>query len=173
MQAIISTTSNWCLGTAEGVPWFDQEETHRFQSLTLGGTCVMGRKTYDLQLPWMKKCRKVVLSRQPMDLPDALVHGTITGIAKTYPDAWVVGGAMTFQAFMPYMRFIYLTKFPQTVQGAVWMPDIAWSLWTTGGKTLSCGRDMIVLERRPLARSQYRADSAATAARKREEAKSS
>ena len=173
MQMILCTTSSWCLGTPEGVPWFDAEEVKRFHSLTLGGTLVMGRKTYELDLPWMRRARKVVLSRQPLELPGATVFNTITEVARTCPDAWVVGGQMTFQAFLPHTRFIYLTRHPCAVQGTIGMPEIAWSLWSAAGKTVSHDREMTILVRKTLARTQSRADSGTAATKRKEEAKSS
>lgn len=172
MQAIVSTTSNWCLGDGATVPWFDAEESKRFRSLTLGGTIVMGRKTYEARLPWMRGARKVVLSRnRDLLLPDAMVMNTITEIVDSCPDGWVVGGPMTFSAFLPHVRYMFLTKFPIEAQGQHWLPDISWSLWLTRGQTGSYGRELMTLERRTLARTQTKQDASATTPKRKDEAK--
>lgn len=172
MQALISTTANWCLGHQGQIPWYDQEEQHRFRSLTIGATLVMGRKTFEADYPWMRGRRKIVLSRNLEYAPEgATVLNTIEEIAKAAPDAWVVGGGMGFQAFVPHINHLFLTKFPQSVHGDVWLPDISWSLWITQGKTQAYGRELLMLRRRPLARAQTSADSSPAPTKQRGHAK--
>lgn len=115
------------LGNHGALPWPNhQEDMRRFRQATMGGTLIMGRKTYESigkPLPWRQN---VVLSHNPDKIeglgPDVAVAkdmNSAMALAGKTP-VFVIGGAAVFGIAMPYATRILLTEMHGSFPGDVY-----------------------------------------------------
>lgn len=106
-------------------------DLQRFATLTIGGTVIMGRKTWDT-LPADKRPlphrRNIVATRVSMDefgdrFPGA--DGRFCGDWTAYPGAWVIGGGEIYRQALPYVDTIYLSVTTAAAENAtVFLPNV-------------------------------------------------
>jgi len=119
------------IGDAGGIPWHLPEDLARFKELTLGGTVVMGRRTWD-SLPErfrpLAGRQNVVITRQSQwaaegatvahSLDDALVT------AEAGP-VWVIGGGEVYRQAMPLAGRIEVTEVELEASGDTVAPEVS------------------------------------------------
>ncbi len=108
------------IGLANGeLPWGrEPEDLKRFRRLTIGKTCIVGRKTFDL-LPPLPGRELIVVSRQGRSLDSAI---------EEYPEAVVIGGADVLGQAWDRVRIAYVTRFrgerlPPPLETDVLLPE--------------------------------------------------
>ncbi|CAN5489934.1 dihydrofolate reductase [soil metagenome] len=110
------------IGDKGGMPWHVPEDLAHFKELTLGGTVVMGRKTWDALDPRFRPLpgrRNVVVTR---DL-DWSAEGA--EVAHDIPtDGWIIGGAELFAATIDHADRLEVTELDLAVGGDTWAPPI-------------------------------------------------
>lgn len=120
LTAVIAMTSNGVIGHEGGMPWKLRTDLRRFKNMTMGGTLIMGRRTYDSigrPLPGRKtivitrddswSAEGVVRARSPMDAV-AMARGTC---------GYVVGGAEIYRQLLPHCQYLNLTRVLARVEG--------------------------------------------------------
>jgi len=123
---IYARSLNGVIGHEGKMPWHIPEDLEVFKAKTKGSTVVMGRKTWD-SLPEAYKPlpdrKNIVVSTNSgallsQDLQPHLVVApdTIVELVKD-KDVWIIGGAETFQLFMPYVEEIHETVVQLNVEG--------------------------------------------------------
>jgi len=135
LVAIIACTPAGVIGLDGGMPWKLGSDLRRFKSLTMGGTLIMGRKTFDSIGKPLPGRESIVLSRSApapgMQIPhlpvphlpvphlhwaESLAH--VNSVAKSLArPAYVVGGAEIYKLFFPYCTEIWLTQVWSAVRG--------------------------------------------------------
>jgi dihydrofolate reductase len=113
------------LGNHGALPWpSHKEDMRRFRQATMGGTVIMGRKTYESLGTPLKWRQNVVLTRKP----DALRNPEVA-VAKDLPAAialagntpvFIIGGAAVYAAAMPFTNRILLTEMHGSFEGDVY-----------------------------------------------------
>jgi len=107
MKIIVAMTPSGVIGVDGGMPWHYPSDLRRFKRLTMGGTLIMGRRTWD-SLPGVLPGRRVlVLSRQRLD-SDVEVYGSVdTALLAAGSDqhggngeVWVCGGGEIYTAVL-------------------------------------------------------------------------
>jgi dihydrofolate reductase len=122
------------IGADGGLPWHLPEDLARFRALTIGGTVVMGRATWE-SLPAAVRPlpgrRNVVLSRRSGFLaPGGTVAGSLEeALAGATGDVWVIGGASVYRAALPYADVLVVTELDRAVEGDTAAPEIG-PRWT-------------------------------------------
>lgn len=117
------------IGFAGAIPWHLPEDMAMFRELTMGGTVVMGRATWD-SLPErfrpLPGRRNVVLTRQagwqaegatPAPSVDAVL-GAASG------EVWVIGGGQVYDAAMPFADRLVVTEIDESYEGDTFAPAI-------------------------------------------------
>lgn len=101
---------------------FVKSDLKRFRLLTLGGTVIMGRKTYE-SLPRRKPLSgrtSVIVSRTMTTAPKGFVlMNDIQAVIGRYmhdASAWVIGGSEIYGQLMPYCQYLYLTQVQKDYQ---------------------------------------------------------
>jgi len=124
LVAIVACTPSGVIGLNGGMPWKLGSDLRRFKTLTIGGTLVMGRKTYDSIGKPLPGRETVVLSRTPPpgDSAEHLhwgnsVDSVMQLIASLDRPAFIVGGAEIYEIFFPRCEEIWLTRVWSNVQG--------------------------------------------------------
>ena len=121
---IVAVDRNGAIGKGGKLPWHYSADMKFFKQTTIGNACVMGYTTWlTLKKPLPNRLN-IVLSRQAEIPPqDSLVVmrdvDSVLAMAKVLTtDLFVMGGAMVYEAFLPYVDKWIVTEVPLTVQGA-------------------------------------------------------
>lgn len=145
ITAIFATDSAGGMGANGSMPWPRlREDMRNFNAITRGNTVIMGRKTWDSDMPTPLPGRSnVVVTRRelPLDRISAVVSGEPAGIIamldrmtgpsiySALPPSWyVIGGADILRQWMPFCQRVVHTE----IQGA-WPCDTMFpqSEWLT------------------------------------------
>lgn len=129
MTGIVAMDGDCCIGRAGTIPWHHREDLRFFKRTTVGGTIVMGRKTWD-SLPRRPLPRRnnVVLTRT---VPPAPVEGAtacrLEELDEVLRDApapvFVIGGATVYDALWDRIETFLVTRVPDDVpDGDTWFP---------------------------------------------------
>lgn len=120
MIAVAAMAANRVIGAEGRMPWHLPEDLRWFKDLTMGGTLLMGRVTFESIGRPLPGRRTVVLSRRGgLAIPGVVVIGDL-GALRTVPpqgDVFVVGGEQIYRATLPYCRELYLTEIRREYPG--------------------------------------------------------
>lgn len=113
MKAIFAVNAADGFAVGSKLPWpHSTTDMKRFRQLTSGGTVVMGRGTWESDMPTPLPNRKnVVLSKTLVD-SRCTVCATIPELLEEVQhdsEVWVIGGAETLWALRPYITDIHLS----------------------------------------------------------------
>lgn len=125
MIAVAAMAANRVIGDRGRIPWHLPEDLRWFKELTMGGTLLMGRVTYDSIGKPLPGRETIVMSRQEgLSIPGARVIRDLSGLAAlpVQGEIFVVGGAEIYRVALPYSRDLYLTEVRGDAQGDRKMP---------------------------------------------------
>lgn len=124
ISLIYACDLNGAIGKDNTLPWHLPEDLKRFKGLTLGGTIVMGRKTYE-SLPSYPKGlpgrRNIVVSRTLKSTDDVEVVDSLDNFlrsVKSEETVWVIGGGEIYRSAIKYASSVYQTLIDTRVQDA-------------------------------------------------------
>ena len=150
MNAIVSVTSDWAIGNEGGLVVRTREDMRRFVRLTMGGTVLMGRTTFE-SFPSgpLKGRRNVVVTREReygrahegIECAHSLDEA-LRLVASDDPDSvWLIGGESLYRALLVCCDRCHVTRNRVSVTADACFPDRdadpAWELETVeeGGVT--------------------------------------
>lgn len=115
LTMVLAMADDGAIGKDGKVPWRIPEDLKHFKSSTLGHAIVMGRKTWDEVGKPLPGRRNLVVSRKPgLSLEGAEVFGSledaIAAARTTDDDPRIIGGAVIYEAAMPFATRILLTE---------------------------------------------------------------
>ena len=125
MIAVAAMATNRVIGADGKIPWHLPEDLRWFKELTMGGTLLMGRVTYDSIGRPLPGRKTIILSRQDgLQVPGVEVIRDLSQLrgAQTQGEVFVVGGAEVYRATLPFCRDLYLTEVRRDVDGDRRMP---------------------------------------------------
>lgn len=111
MRLIIACDPNGGIGINNQLPWksLDKDLT-RFKNLTLGGTIIMGRNTWNsLTLAPLPDRVNIVITKTRIHNDNVLVNET-TDIFDHFPDAWIIGGAQLVNSSWDKITEVHLSR---------------------------------------------------------------
>jgi dihydrofolate reductase len=123
------------IGNAGTIPWRLPEEQQIYKRLTMGGTVVMGRTTWE-SLPASVRPlpgrRNIVVTRRPSyDAPGAEVATSVEdALRRADGDVWVAGGAAIYEQALAHADRVVRTRIHLTVEGDTRAPVLGpeWTL---------------------------------------------
>ena len=127
MELVAAQSDNGVIGDGEKIPWQAKGEQALFKRITLGGTLIMGRKTYDSIGRPLPGRHTIVLSRNPAltllgcDLSPSLESALETA-QQLGRQIFIVGGAEVYREALPLCQGIHLTTVHTQAEGAVTFP---------------------------------------------------
>lgn len=159
---IVAVSPEGVIGLHGTIPWRHPGDLKRLKRVTMGGTVVMGRKTWDeVGRPLPGRRNVVITSGSPIEgaecfrsIPEALAAIGDAG------DVWFLGGARIYAEAMKHADVIDVTYVPDHVDHpeAVRFPPIPEADWEAG--PLLPHEDEPGLTRRVYARRRPRSDAA-------------
>src|SRR5271154_3909195 len=81
-HAIAAMSENRVIGNQGKIPWHIPEDFRWFKHKTMGGTLIMGRKTFESIGKPLPGRKTVVLTRQPMEVPGVKVYHDATTLIR-------------------------------------------------------------------------------------------
>jgi dihydrofolate reductase len=110
---IVAAADNGVIGKDGAIPWRIPEDMKRFKALTLGGTVVMGRKTWD-SLPAKNRPlpgrRNIVVTRDTSWRAPGAETAILEAALGGDRDIHVIGGAEIYCAALPRAQRLELTE---------------------------------------------------------------
>lgn len=137
MDAIVSVTRDWGIGRDGGLLVRNKADMRRFKELTMGGSVIMGRETFE-GLPGgpLTGRNNIVLTRNRDFTSEGIeVAGSIDEAlarAGAYGKrAWLIGGASLYRQFLDRCGMAYVTVHDIVLDADAYFPDLdeddAWS----------------------------------------------
>lgn len=131
MNAIVSVTADWGIGSAGRLPVRNRDDMRRFVALTRPGTVLMGRTTFEgFPHGALAGRRNVVLTtRADFRAPGVEVARSVAEalalVAADDPEhVWLIGGARTYEELVDACTRAYVTRNDVSVPVDAWFPDL-------------------------------------------------
>lgn len=137
---IVAMAENHCIGKDNRMPWHISDDLKRFKALTTGHPVIMGRKTFESILGYLKKPlpdrHNIIVSRSGFthDFPSAPVFNDIQSaithakrIASS--EVFIIGGAQIYSQAIDMVDILHLTKVHKTVDGDAFFPKFDMNDW--------------------------------------------
>ena len=108
LTMIFACDMNNAIGKNGDLPWRQSTDLQHFKQITLGGTIVMGRKTWE-SLPGKLPDREhLVMTRSNRDDVDTITYEEVLDISKEQ-EIFIIGGGEIYNLFLPHAEKIYRT----------------------------------------------------------------
>lgn len=146
---IVAMAENRCIGKDNQMPWHISEDLKRFKSLTTGHPVIMGRKTFESILGYLKKPlpnrTNIIISRSGYetdhdahvfkDIESAIFFGQKTAKELNKKEIFIIGGAQIYTQSLDLANRIHLTKIHKPVDGDAFFPEIDHEEWQETERT--------------------------------------
>lgn len=130
---VVAMAGNNAIGKDNQLLWHISEDLQFFKKLTLGGTVIMGRKTYESIGRPLPKRRNIVITRTESYLADGaeIVHSLeeALSIAESDEKVFIIGGGEIYRQAISFADMLYITKVDRTYDADTFFPDIEYSQW--------------------------------------------
>jgi dihydrofolate reductase len=130
---VAAVARNGVIGAQGSIPWHCPEDLRLFRTLTLGGTVIMGRRTYlSIGHPLAGR-RNIVVSSTLQETAGITVVRSFTAAVATALVAsapiYYCGGAQIYAQALDRADGIYLSRMNWDAEGDVFFPDIDPLIW--------------------------------------------
>ena len=129
-NAIAAMSENRIIGSQGKIPWHLPEDFRWFKQKTMGGTLVMGRKTFESIGKALPGRKTIILSRQAREsfsIPSYTLKTLFDDYAENHPEEsyWVCGGGEVYSQLLDHCAYLYLTVVKRPVEGDTFFPPQA------------------------------------------------
>ena len=126
--AIAAMSENRVIGNKGKIPWHIPEDFRWFKHKTMGGTLIMGRKTFESIGKPLPGRKTLILSRQSHEtfsLPSYTFKTLFDGYVANHigENYWVCGGGEIYRQLLDHCAYLYLTIIKKHVDGDVKFPE--------------------------------------------------
>lgn len=133
ISAVVAMAQNRVIGKNNQLPWRLPADLRYFKALTLGKPILMGRKTHEAIGRVLPGRRNIILTRnKAFQVSGAKVIYSFEEVLKGLKEEdelMLIGGAQLFQALLPEIQKIYLTKVHAIVEGDSYFPELNPTEW--------------------------------------------
>jgi dihydrofolate reductase len=130
---VAAMARNGVIGALGAIPWHCPEELRLFRTLTLGGTVIMGRRTYlSIGHPLAGRRNIVVSSTLPETTGITVVRSfaaAVTAALALSAPIFYCGGAQIYAQALGRADAIYLSRMHAEAAGDVFFPEIDPRIW--------------------------------------------
>ncbi len=123
---------NNALGCKNRMPWYLPADFAYFKKVTLGKPVIMGRKTYESIGKPLPGRKNIIITRDMDFRPEGCIAVNSIDGAKAYAaegEAFIIGGAEIYRAFLPLAHKLYITEIDQAFEADTYFPEINYSQW--------------------------------------------
>ena len=112
------------IGKDGDLPWKQSTDLQHFKRVTLGGTIVMGRKTWESLPGNLPGRRSIVMSRSQRDDIEVMSYDEVRLLSQEQ-DVYIIGGGEIYRLFIDDVKELHRTIIQTEVEGAdTFAPDI-------------------------------------------------
>jgi len=137
LSIIAAVSENNCIGIKNRLPWRIPEDLEYFKMVTRGHVCLMGSRTLDSIISYLKQPlpdrETAVLSNDPDYIAPAGVtkYGSLDEalLALQNKTVFVCGGASVYNATINLADKLYITRVHRMVDGDTFFPEINFEEW--------------------------------------------
>lgn len=135
---MVAYGANQGIGYRGGLPWRLPSDMRHFRELTIGGTVLMGRKTFeslpDAYRPLPGR-RNVIVSTHPDFRPNGVeVYASIeAGLAACDRDCFVIGGGSVYEQTLSLVQRVYATLVQGEPRSDTFFPELHPDEWRRSG----------------------------------------
>lgn len=130
---VAAVARNGVIGAQGSIPWHCPEELRLFRAITLGGTVIMGRRTYlSIGHPLAGRRNIVVSSTLPDTSGVTVVRSFAAAVTAALAAAvpiYYCGGAQIYAQAFARADAIYLSRMKWEAEGEVFFPEIDPRIW--------------------------------------------
>ena len=108
---------NGAIGKDGDLPWRQSTDLQHFKRVTLGGTIVMGRKTWDSLPGKLPGRRSIVMSRTPRDDVEVMGYEEVLSLSNQQ-DVFIIGGGEIYQLFIEDVNELHRTIIKVEIEDA-------------------------------------------------------
>ena len=117
LTMIFACDMNNAIGKNGDLPWRQSTDLQHFKQITLGGTIVMGRKTWE-SLPGKLPDREhLVMTRSNRDDVETITYEGVLELSKKR-EIFIIGGGEIYNLFLPHTEKIHRTIIHCNVEDA-------------------------------------------------------
>lgn len=125
---IVAIGKNNEIGKDNKLLWHLPNDLKFFKETTINKTIIMGRKTFE-SLPGKLPKRKhiIITTNHDYQLDEILFHSikeALDYIKTCKEECFVIGGASIYQEFLPYAKYLYITKVEDNKDADAYFPEI-------------------------------------------------
>lgn len=130
---VAAVARNGVIGAQGSIPWHCPEELRLFRAITLGGTVIMGRRTYlSIGHPLAER-RNIVVSSTLSEIAGVTVvrsfAAAVTAALALSAPIYYCGGAQIYSQALVRADAICLSRMNEDAEGDVFFPEIDPSIW--------------------------------------------
>lgn len=130
---VVAMTRDRVIGLNGKMPWQISDDLKLFKKLTLGGTVIMGRATFESIGRPLPGRNNIVVSSAARDFPGTTVcHGFEEAVAKAEGlgrEIFFVGGASIYKQALPLASAMHVSWVKQEYAGDTFFPEFDRGRW--------------------------------------------
>ena len=108
---------NGAIGKDGDVPWRQSSDLQHFKRITLGGTIVMGRKTWESLPGKLPGRRNIVMSRSIRDDIEQMNYDEVISLSEQQ-DVFIIGGGEIYNLFIDDVKELHRTLIDTKIENA-------------------------------------------------------
>ncbi len=108
LTMIFACDMNNAIGKDGDLPWRQSTDLQHFKKITLGGTIVMGRKTWESLPGRLPERRHLVMTRGNREDVDTITYQEVLELSKE-EEIFIIGGGEIYTLFLPHVNKIHRT----------------------------------------------------------------
>ncbi len=136
LTMIFACDMNNAIGKNGDLPWRQSTDLQHFKQITLGGTIVMGRKTWE-SLPGKLPDREhLVMTRSNRDDVETITYEGVLELSEKR-EIFIIGGGEIYNLFLPHTEKIHRTIIHCKVEDAdTFAPEINSEIFKVSDSTV-------------------------------------
>ena len=124
LTMIFACDMNNAIGKNGDLPWRQSTDLQHFKQITLGGTIVMGRKTWESLPGKLPNREHLVMTRSNRDDVETITYEGVLELSKKR-EIFIIGGGEIYNLFLPHTEKIHRTIIHCKVEDAdTFAPEI-------------------------------------------------
>lgn len=130
---VVAMTRDRVIGLNGKMPWHISDDLKLFKKLTLGGTVIMGRATFESIGRPLQGRNNIVVSATAKDIPGTTVcpgfEDAVTKAEGLGREIFFIGGASIYKQALAVADGMHVSWVKQVYQGDIFFPEFDASLW--------------------------------------------
>ncbi|MDD2505118.1 MAG: dihydrofolate reductase [Bacilli bacterium] len=128
LALIVAVGKNNEIGYKNKLLWHLPNDLKYFKQKTLNKTIIMGRKTYESLPNKLPNRKHIIITKDLNYVCDEKICHTIKSvldyIKTTKEECFIIGGSSIYKEFIPYTKYLYITKIEDTKEADVFFPEV-------------------------------------------------